>query len=304
MREANKVLYLQLCAELEARLQLLPDKPEETAENCLKALWAFAAGNPVSAAAASQLQAVDLSEAQQGILNAAVEQRLGGVPLAHITGRQGFMGIELLASKSALIPRKETEILASLALRSIDEISIRVDVPRVIDVCTGSGNLALAVLTLRPEIQIWGADLSEEAVSLASDNAVHLGLDGKIRFLAGDLLAPFDSDDFHHKVDLIICNPPYILSSNVSAMAPEISQHEPEMAFNGGPFGIQILDRIIKESARYLKPGAWLCLELGAGQGPFVEKRIVKSGLYEDVDLACDSAGVVRVLRARLLSRN
>jgi release factor glutamine methyltransferase len=304
MRDGNQVLYRQLCAELEARLQLLPDKPEETAENCLKALWAFAAGNPVSATVASQLQAVDLSEEQQGMLNAVVEQRLSGVPLAHITGRQGFMGIELLASKSALIPRKETEILASLALKSIDEISTRVDVPLVIDVCTGSGNLALAVLTLRPEIKIWGADLSEEAVSLASDNAGHLGLDGKIRFLPGDLLAPFDSGYFHNKVDLIICNPPYILSSNVPVMAPEISQHEPEMAFNGGPFGIQILDRIIKESARYLKPGAWLCLELGAGQGPFVEKRIVKSGLYEDVDLACDSAGVVRALRARLLSRN
>lgn len=304
MREANQVLYRQLCAELEARLQLLPDKPEETAESCLNALWAFAAGNPMSATAAGQLQAVDLSQAQQEIVKAGVEKRLAGAPLAHITGRQSFMGIELLASKSALIPRKETEILAHLALKSIDEISTRVDVPRVIDVCTGSGNLALAVLTLRPDIQIWGADLSPEAVTLAAENAAHLGLDDNIRFLPGDLLAPFDSDDFHSNVDLIICNPPYILSSNVSAMAPEISQHEPDMAFNGGPFGIKILDRIIKESARYLKPGAWLCLELGAGQGPFVEKRIVKSGLYRDLDLACDSEGVVRALRARLVSRD
>ena len=299
MRETSRLLFEQLSSELEARLDVLPDKPEETTENCLKALWAFAAGNPVSAAKASRLEPGDLSDLQQGILCSAVESRLSGVPLAHITGRQEFMGLELLASKSALIPRKETEILAALALKSIDEISKEVDTPSVIDVCTGSGNLALAVLAHRPDIRICGADLSEEAVLLAIENAAQLGLDNKIRFLAGDLLAPFDSSEFHQKVDLIICNPPYILSSNVPAMAPEISGYEPEIAFNGGPFGIQILDRIINESCHYLKPGAWLCLELGAGQGAFVEKRIVKSGLYDDVDSAVDSQGIVRALRAR-----
>lgn len=300
MHEESKGLFKQLSLELEARLQLLTDKPEETAENCLKALWAFAAGNPVSAATASLLEPEDLTVEQQTLLRSLVEKRLNGVPLAHITGRQEFMGIELLASKSALIPRKETEILAELALKSIDEISKNVAAPLVIDVCTGSGNLALAVLAHCPEIRIWGADLSEEAVSLATENAIHLGQQGKIEFLPGDLLAPFDNSDFHKKVDLIICNPPYILSSNVQSMAPEISDHEPEMAFNGGPFGIKILDRIIVESAHYLKPGAWLCLELGAGQGPFVEKRILKSGLYNTIDLAHDDAGVVRALRAQL----
>lgn len=300
MQEMNKHLYRQLELELQAHLELLPDKPEETAENSLKALWAFAAGHPVSAAAASLLEPKDLSTRQQNILRAAIEQRLGGVPLAHITQRQAFMGIELLASPAALIPRNETEILARLALKSIDEISKAVAEPLVIDVCTGSGNLALAILVNRPDVQIWGADLSEDAIALAAANAVHLGLQDKIQFLAGDLLAPFDNGDFHNKVDLVVCNPPYILSSNVPAMAPEISQHEPEMAFNGGPFGIKILDRIIKESARYLKPAGWLCLELGAGQGPFVEKRILKSGLYHNVDLARDPDEVVRALRAQL----
>ncbi len=300
MHEESKRLFKQLGLELEARLHLLTDKPEETAENCLKALWAFAAGNPVSAVAASPLEPGELSKEQQAIVRSAVEKRLNGVPLAHITGRQEFMGLELLAAKSALIPRKETEILASLALESIDEISKDVASPWVIDVCTGSGNLALAVLAHCPGIRIWGADLSEEAVSLAIENAIHLGQQGKIEFLAGDLLAPFGNSDFYKKVDLIICNPPYILSSNVQSMAREIAEHEPEMAFNGGPFGIKILDRIIVESADYLKSGGWLCLELGAGQGPFVKKRILKSGLYSTIDLAHDGAGVVRALRAQL----
>ena len=267
----------------------------------LTALWFFAQGNPISAANTRGVELGELSDEQQQKLRDAVAKRLSGVPLAHITGRQSFMGIEMLASKAALIPRKETEILAGLALKSIDEISPAIGKPVVIDVCTGSGNLALAVLCHRPEITIFAADLSEEAVELASYNAAHIGMSDKIRFFSGDLLAPFDTPEFHKKVDLIICNPPYILSSNVQKMAPEIAQHEPELAFNGGPFGIQILDRIVKESPRYLKPGGWLCLELGAGQGPFVEKRILKSGLYVDVESASDSGGVIRALRAKLI---
>jgi release factor glutamine methyltransferase len=299
MREADRSLFQKLQAELETRLPLLPDKPEETSNNCMRALWLYAAGRPVSATAASELPLEDLSQAQQNALVSAVEQRISGVPLAHITGRQTFMGIELLASSSALIPRQETEILASLALKSIDQVASDVPRPCVIDVCTGSGNLALAVLTRRPNIDIWGADLSREAVSLAKKNALHLGLQSDISFLSGDLLAPFDRGEFHGSVDIIICNPPYILSSNVQKMAPEIAQYEPDLAFNGGPFGIKILDRIIKESAQYLKHGAWLCLELGAGQGSFVEKRIIKSGFYENIDLACDATGAIRALRAQ-----
>ncbi len=299
MQEDNERLFRQLASELHTRLEPLPDKPEETAENSLLALWAYASGSPVAAGAASRVQPQDLSAAQRERLLAAIEERLCGTPLAHITGRQEFMGIELLASKSALIPRKETEILGSLALQCVDEISSCVERPVIIDVCTGCGNLALAVLKHRPQVKIWGADLSEDAVALARENAAHLELDDQVSFFSGDLLSPFDSPDFHHSVDLIICNPPYILSSNLKTMAPEISEHEPEMAFNGGPFGIKILDRIIKESAQYLKPGGWLCLELGAGQGPFVEKRILKSSLYQSVDVACDDENVVRALRAR-----
>ena len=300
MQDINDRLYQQLAAKLRAQLQLLPDKPEETVDACLRALWAHAAGFPVAVSAAADVALRDLSAEQRDRLQAAVKERLSGVPLAHITGRQEFMGIELLAGKSALIPRRETEILGALALGTIDEISLRVDQPLVIDVCTGCGNLALALLKHRPGIQVWGADLSENAIALARKNAVHLGLDSQIKFLVGDLLAPFDSPDFRDRVDLITCNPPYILSSNLKTMAPEIAEHEPEMAFNGGPFGIKILDRVIKESAQYLKPGGWLCLELGAGQGPFVEKRITKSGLYCGVDVAYDKQQVVRALRARL----
>lgn len=302
MPDTDNLLFNQLTSTLEEQLELLPDKPEETAEITFKALCAFASGNPVSAANANRVDVCELSDEQEVILKDAVKARLDGNPLAHITGRQGFMGIEMLASKSALIPRKETEILANLALKSIDEISISDEKPLVIDVCTGCGNLALAVLSLRPETTIYAADLSEKAVELATANAEYLGLDKKINFLAGDLLVPFDNSKFYKKVDLIICNPPYILSSNVKKMAPEISEHEPELAFNGGPFGIQILDRIVKESPAYLKAGGWLCLELGAGQGSFVEKRILKSGFYEKVESSSDSEGVVRALRARLVS--
>lgn len=295
----NSELYQEFHAVLSDGLNILPDKPEENVNNTLGALWLSAAGKPVSAVLAKEAELPELSDEQQEQLRDKVSERLTGVPLAHITQRQYFMGMDMLASKKALIPRKETEILAKMAIQSIDDVEGDSTVPAVIDVCTGSGNLALAVLRHRKNISIWGADLSEEAVELAKENARHLGLEGKIDFYAGDLLAPFDSDEFKKSVDVIICNPPYILSSNVEKMPDEISGFEPELAFNGGPFGIQILDRIVKESPVFLKDGGWLCLELGAGQGPFVEKRIRKSGLYGEIETACDDDGIVRAIRAR-----
>lgn len=303
MSDGITSIYEQLYSVLTEALEILPDKPEETPAATLKALWSFAAGQPLSAIAANNFEVVELDDAQLGLLNDSVQRRLGGTPLAHITGRQQFMGLEMLSSKAALIPRKETEILANLALKTIDQLPEEIDKPRVIDVCTGSGNLALAVLNQRQGVAMWGSDLSEDAVDLARKNAEYLGLSDKVQFFSGDLMSPFDSVEFHNNVDVIICNPPYILSSSVQKMPDEISAHEPELAFDGGAFGIEILDRMIKDAKAYLKNGGWLCIEIGAGQGPFVERRIRKSGAFDSIESVCDSEGVVRAIRAQYISQ-
>lgn len=290
--------FQTLLAQLQPQLEILPDKSEESAELTLCALWLCAQGQPVSAARADKAALRELDKRQYQQLQILLAQRIGGMPLAHISERQNFMGLELRATPAALIPRRETEILAQLALRCLLESSTA-PAPLVLDVCTGSGNIALAIASQCPPARVYGSDLSPQAVALAIENSERLGLAQRATFRSGDLLEPFREPAFLHSVDLLICNPPYIIAGNVKKMAREISDHEPQMAFDGGPLGIAIIERTIREAAAFLKDRAWLCLEVGAGQGPFVEKRILKSGLYDQVETASDTQGVIRALRCR-----
>lgn len=287
---------------LRSAMQTLPDKPEETPEATLRALWCLAAGRPMSAEAASHL-ADDalpvLDAAQDAQLGALTAQRLAGIPLAHLTGRQTFMGMEMLAGPQALIPRRETELLARAALVHLRAMAQ----PRVIDVCTGSGNLALSMAQGVPTARVWGADLSPEAVALAEANARHLGLSERVQLRCGDLIAPFEAmdADFLGRTDLLLCNPPYISSGKLDSMPAEIVQHEPSLAFDGGPFGIRILQRLMKDAPRFLRSGGWLGLEVGLGQGPAVQQWLARTGQFDTPQAVPDDHGQVRSLLAQRL---
>ena len=294
-------MFKGMLEELSNSLKFLIDKPEETPETTLKALWAFAQGNAISSSKAKKYEVSVLNVAQEKSLKELILQRVSGIPLSHITGRQEFMGIDMLCNKDALIPRKETEILANLAIKCVDELADIGKTVRVIDVCTGSGNLALAVSIKCKNIVVWGSDLSEDAIELAKNNAELLGVKNNVNFISGDLFSPFNHPDFYGKVDLIICNPPYIITSNVEKMPDEISKHEPDIAFNGGPFGIKILDRVISDAKLYLNSGAWICVEVGAGQAPFIEKRFKKSGSYKNIESVFDDKNVARAIRAQYI---
>lgn len=296
-REAQ-ALYEDCRARIEAGVQLLPDKPEETVQATVAALWHAAAGKPRSAEAALESPLDALTPEQAGHLAGLVSQRLSGTPLAHLTGRARFMGLEMVAGPGALIPRRETELVGGLALERLRATCDAQGAGLVVDVCTGSGNLALALARHEPRAHVHGADLSPEAVALARRNAAHLGLAGRVQFRAGDLLEPFDAG-FDGAVDLLTCNPPYISSAKVDAMPAEISGHEPRLAFDGGPLGIRILDRLLREAPRLLRPGGWLAFEVGLGQGRGVRKRLEQRGVYRDVAESLDAAGEVRALAAR-----
>lgn len=290
-------LFAEMLAKFSPQLDVLPDKNEETAEATLKVLWCLAQGVPASIVGAQRLTLAPLTEDQQHMLAQFMLRRLGGEPLAHISGRQNFMGLELLASPEALIPRAETELLVRLAL---DSLEAKKQQPlRLLDVCTGSGNVALALAHHLPSARVFAADLSADAVSLAHRNAEFINLASRVEFKDGDLCAPYSSADNLGAFDLITCNPPYIMAGNVKKMPKEIAEHEPSLAFDGGPMGIGIIERIIQEAHPLLKNGGFLCLEVGAGQGPFIEKRLKKTGLYQDVVTACDAHNVVRALAAR-----
>lgn len=295
-----QVMFRELRARLEHALTFLPDKPEENADSTLRALWHAAADSPMSVRRAATMPLPELDEARRTRLDQLIERRIAGVPLAHITQRQSFMGLEMLAGPDALVPRAETELLAQAAIAAAQAVAQEQANVSVVDVCTGSGNVALAIARNVPAARVHAADLSEEAVALARRNAEHLQLAARVQFAAGDLLAPFDNDAFIGRVDVLTCNPPYINSAKVEQMASEISEHEPRLAFDGGPFGVAILMRLLQEAPRFVRSGGWLVFEVGLGQGPALIKRIEKNPAFHSITPLVDEHNAVRAISLRL----
>ncbi|MBN2500363.1 MAG: peptide chain release factor N(5)-glutamine methyltransferase [Anaerolineales bacterium] len=291
----DQELYRELLAQIKADWQSLPDKPEETPETTLKTLWFLAYGLPRAIGCQTLGELPLLSEAEESALREYVSRRLEGIPLAHLTERQCFMELEFLASEAALIPRRETELLGYAALEKLYGLVEARGGVKVVDLCTGAGNLALALAHYEQNCVVYGCDLSAEAVALAEANAEYLQMMDMVQFLVGDLFAPLDAAGIG-PVDLVTCNPPYISSGNLEKMPEEISAHEPQLAFDGGPFGVSLIMRLIKEAPEYLKPASWLCFEVGLGQGEAMLRRIQNNANYQTVESITNPAGAIRAI--------
>jgi release factor glutamine methyltransferase len=292
-------LFDKIRFDLQDKIHFLEDKPEETPETTVKALWLTASGLPVSAEGSLVHSIPDLTVEQVKILYKLIDLRINNTPLAYITNRQRFMGIDMLADRRALIPRKETEILGKKALELASLISKTNGKIKVIDVCCGSGNLGLAIASYNRECELYATDLSPEAVELTLDNINFLKLNDRIIVKQGDLLSAFESNDYYNKIDLIVCNPPYILSSKVEKMDAEISSNEPVLAFDGGMLGIKIIQKLISEAPKFLTPAGWMVFEVGVGQGEFVIKLCERSKSYQNIQSVADHAGNIRVIAAQ-----
>ena len=274
----------------------LQDKPHETPDTTLRSLWFLAKGDPrsIEHSVFAELPYLEADELER--LEHYLEMRLSDIPLAYQSGRQYFMGIEMLAGPEAMIPRKETEILGQASLALLRQIVQERGSATVIDLCTGCGNLALALAFHELDCMVHGSDISEESIELAQKNARHLGLEDRVNFLVGDLFKPFEGDRFFGKVDLLICNPPYISTARVDEMADEISKHEPHKAFNGGVFGVSVLMGLIKDGPQYLKPSSWLGFEVGLGQGDAMKRRVERNGAFEMVQVEYDEHDQIRAI--------
>jgi release factor glutamine methyltransferase len=277
----------------------LADKPEETPETLLCALWRAATGAPVSVDRAVKAGLPCLDDTAARRLCDLLERKKAGVPLAHLTQRQCFMGVEFVAGPQALIPRKETEILGRAALAKLHCMAQARGELVVLDVCTGSGNLALAYTYYEPRARVYASDLCADAVKLAERNRAHLGLEDRVELRQGDLLQPFEQEQFLGKVDLLSCNPPYISAAKVSGMHPEISRHEPQTAFNGGVYGVSVLMKLIKNAPRFLRAGAWLGFEVGLGQGAGIARQLERNPAFAAIETYRDSAGDIRAIFTR-----
>jgi HemK-like putative methylase len=195
------------------------------------------------------------------------------------TSSRRFLGVELSLAPKVLVPRDETELLGSSAIAIVGPMA---GAPVVVDMCCGSGNLALAIARHSPKARLWAADLTDETVALAQANVVRLSLNSRIIVRQGDLFAAFGNDNLAGAVDMIVCNPPYISSSRLDSKSAYLLDDEPREAFDGGPYGISILQRLVREAVDFLKPGGWLLCEFGEGQERQVAALLARTRAYED----------------------
>lgn len=274
-----------------------PDKPEETPETTARALWLAAAGRPCAVShAADPLPA--LSPDHERTLGVLIERRVSGEPLAYLTGRQGFMGLELITQPGSLIPRRETELLGTAALDLARRLADETGTVRILDLCCGAGNLAVALAVHEPRARVYACDISVDALQTATKNVDLHSVGSRVELRQGDLFAPV-RDSALRPFDLVVANPPYIPSHKAHNMPAAVGGHEPIAAFDGGDFGFSILFRLAKETPEYLRPGGWLGFEVGVGQARIMEKRMQGQREFEETKTIQDAEGTARVVLAR-----
>jgi release factor glutamine methyltransferase len=216
-------------------------------------------------------------------------------------GRVPFMGVELVVAPGALVPREETELLGRTAVAVLRESAGTA--ARVIDMCCGSGNLACAIAHHLPNSEIWASDLTDGCVDVARRNVEHLALSDRVRVIQGDLFQGLSGLTLEGTVDAIVCNPPYISVKRLESDRATLLEHEPREAFDGGPYGLSIHQRVLKDAPAFLRPGGMLLFEVGLGQDRQVEALFKRARVYEDIRIAPDASGNGRVVYGRLKSR-
>ncbi len=227
-------------------------------------------------------------------LREIIERRRRREPLAYIIGHTDFRGHIIKLSRDTLIPRPETELLVDEALAVLQGSGA--GLKKVLDVCTGSGCISLALAAEFEKISITSTDISFEALTIASENASCNKVTDKIKFIRADLLTAINKDA---AFDLIISNPPYIRESDISGLAPEVRTFEPALALDGGPSGMSYIKKLIKNSEKFLRPGALILLEIGLGQGNEARAFADSTGFYEEIKTIKDLSGIERIFSAR-----
>jgi release factor glutamine methyltransferase len=234
----------------------------------------------------------ELTERELGEFDAAVLKRASGIPLQYITGHQEFWGLDFVVTPAVLIPRPETEHLVESALELLRKSNVAE--PRVVDVGTGSGCIALSVEHEAKNAEMHAVDISPEALFVAKQNAERLHLAERVTFHQGDLLTGFLGAP--ELFDFVLSNPPYVGLSEADKVQREVREHEPHVAVFGGERGLDIYERLIPQAHQVLKRGGYLLMEIGYS----IEEPV--KALLEDwkgVRSVPDLQGIPRVVIAR-----
>ena len=260
-----------------------PERARRDAETLLLHLIqrdrAFLAANPVS----------DLSAEGAVRYYALIERRLGGEPIQYITGETEFYGLPFHVDRNVLIPRPETEHLVERVLALAENF----ERPRIVDVGTGSGAIAVALAHKLPAAQVTAVDVSKSALAVARGNAERNRVADRIRFLEGDLLGPVAGEQF----DFVVSNPPYVAASDRDSLSVEVREYEPSVALFAGS-GLEIYRRLIPAARAVLVSGGYLALEIGYGQDSAIA-GLLGDSTFEQIEFTADLQGIPRVVSGR-----
>jgi len=225
-----------------------------------------------------------------------LDRRSAGEPSQYIIGEQEFMGIPFIVDSRVLIPRQDTEIL----VEKVHAYAVSKRKPlKLLDLCTGSGAIAVSLAVKNPSLKISASDISEEALDVATSNAASTDVLKKINFIKSDLFDNFKTGLGKPKFDIIVSNPPYIKHSVLQTLQREIYEHEPMIALDGGEDGLTYYRRIIKDAPDFMKNDSSLFLEIGYDQAEAVVKLINDGGRYrEDIEVIQDLPGQDRIIVA------
>ncbi len=257
------------------------DAPQQEARR----LMALADGRTAAELIAVEDAAVPAATAQR--FSAYVGRRASREPFAHIAGRAGFYGLDLLSDRRALIPRADSETVVDVALERFSE-------GRVADLGAGSGCLIAAILSARPAARGIALEKEPAAAALLDANLKGLGLAGRAEAAVGD----WQDWAGWKEMDLIVSNPPYIRSAEIERLAPEVRDHDPRGALDGGPDGLAAFREIAASAGRRMRRDAWLVLEIGFDQAADVSALLAGAG-FSDISVAADLGGHPRVVAGR-----
>lgn len=246
-----------------------------------------------------------LTADEKSRFEAALAERTRGVPTQYITGRQEFWGMDLIVSPAVLIPRPETEHVVEAVLELIRTFrsqsglspglaSPGVSSPRIVDVGTGSGCIALALAKELPDAEIHAVDTSSSALGIARANAERHGLQNRVRFQESDLLDAFPHDTA--RFDFVVSNPPYVSEIDKESLPREVRGFEPHAALFAGPNGLDVIERLIPRAQRALKCGGWLVMEIGQGQDAALRELLSR---WRALRFMPDLQGIPRAVAAQ-----
>jgi release factor glutamine methyltransferase len=230
-------------------------------------------------------------EAERVRFRDLVRRRVEGCPVAYLVGTKEFYLLPFEVTPAVLIPRPATEALVLAALERLKPFTN----PRVLDVGTGCGCIAVSIAKQNAGATVVATDVSRDVLTVARQNVERHGVVGRVTFVESDLFARLGEQQF----DLILSNPPYIRTGDLAGLAPDIRGHEPRQALDGGPDGFAVIDRLLAEAPAYLASGGWLLVEIGSDQGDAMLSRLLAAPDMGEAQILPDRDGHARVAAAR-----